>query len=751
MKTQLRMLKLIVIFLLSSGLLFSGCGGGGDTGSTSPSNSSPSPKHIATGDGHTCAILATGTLKCWGNNDRGQVGDGSQINRNAPADVVGLGGNVRGISAGGFHSCAVTKTGFVKCWGDNGSGQLGNGTTINTSAPVDVSGLLGEIKELAVGYVHSCALTSTGSVQCWGNNQSGQLGQDANIVYSPDPMEVLGLVDGVRAVASGGSHTCVVTSAGALKCWGNNLSGQLGDGTTVAKYTPVGVAGVGNNVVEIALGNYHTCALTAIGAVKCWGDNIYGQLGDGTSSTRSTPVDVTGLQSGITAIAAGGNHTCALAKNGIVKCWGQNEQSQLGDGSTTNAVSPVDVLGLGSIATEIAAGGSHTCAVTTTGTVKCWGFSLLGQLGDGAGNTRATPGDVSGLTSGVSAIAVGGAGGCAVTAAGAVKCWGYAISGYNPLPVGIAGLESGITAVASGGAGLPCALTTTGGVKCRGYYSGAVQLIDIVANGVSQISIGLSHACALMSTGALNCWGNNDSGQLGDGTLTNRDTPVNVVGLGMGVVAVSAGGYGGCESHTCAVTTTGAAKCWGNNKYGQLGGNSTTSFCGGPINETPIDVTGLGSNVKSIAAGGLHTCALTLAGAIKCWGRNDSGQLGNGTIVNAASPVDVAGLGSGVSAISTGLFHTCALTTTGAVKCWGKNNTGQLGNGKYEDSVIPTDVVGLGSGVKAIAAGEMHTCALTLSGAIKCWGFNSNGELGDGTRPYRLLPFDVVGLNVSGK
>lgn len=748
MKTHQRILGIAVI--LVSDLLLLGCGGssGGssDGDSTTPLDSPPLPKRIATGYAHTCAIAASGTVKCWGYNDRGQVGDGTQTNREAPVDVVGLGANIRDVSTGWSHSCAVAKTGAAKCWGDNSSGQLGNGTNDSAPVSVDVVGLQSNFKEVSVGYQHTCALTNTGSVKCWGSNQNGQLGIGSIGGYSPVPVDVLGPVNGVRMIASGGAHTCVVTTAGAMECWGYNDSGQLGDGTTISKNIPVRVLGLVSKVTAIALGDNHTCALMVTGAIKCWGSNPYGQIGDGTTNTRNSPVDVIGLQNGMSAIVAGGNHTCALSIIGMVKCWGKNEHGQLGDGSIINAASPIDVFGVGSNMTEIAAGGEHTCAQTLAGVMKCWGFGVLGQLGDGA-SKRSTPGDVSGLGSGMSAIAVGGNHGCAVTAAGAVKCWGYAISDFNPLPKDILGLESGVATVTAGGGGYTCALTTSGGVKCHGYDNGAIRLINMVENGANQISTGFAHACVLMSTGVLNCWGDNNSGQLGNGTLSNQTAPVNVIGLGTSVISVSAGGYGGCESHTCAVTTTGAAKCWGNNKYGQLGGISTTSFCGGPMNEIPIDVTGLGSNVGSIATGGLHTCALTLGGAVKCWGKNDSGQLGNGTKVNAGNPVDVIDLVSGVSAITAGWFHSCALTTTGAVLCWGKNDVGQLGNGNFQDSSIPNIVVGLGSGVKAIASGGLNTCALTSSGAIKCWGANMNGELGDGSRPYRALPGDVVGLN----
>ena len=200
-----------------------------------------------------------------------------------------------------------------------------------------------------------------------------------------------------------------------------------------------------------------------------------------------------------------------------------------------------------------------------------------------------------------------------------------------------------------------------------------------------------------------------------------------------GIAHVAAGYY-----HTCALSTAGAVKCWGYNEYGQLGDGT------GGNKTTPVDVAGLGSGVAAIAAGGYHTCALTTAGGVKCWGRNYYGQLGDGTTADKRTPVDVAGLGSGVAAIAAGGWHTCALSTAGGVKCWGYNYSGQLGDGTTASKSTPVDVAGLGSGVAAIAAGWVHTCALSTASGVKCWGYNGSGQLGDGTTANRSTPVEVL-------
>jgi alpha-tubulin suppressor-like RCC1 family protein len=210
------------------------------------------------------------------------------------------------------------------------------------------------------------------------------------------------------AIAAGGYHTCAITEAGGVKCWGGNAYGQLGDGSSSQRSTPVDVVGLTSGVKAITIGGPYTCALTTAGGVKCWGRNFAGQLGDGTDESRNAPVQVVGLTSGVKAITAGGHHTCAVTETRKVKCWGSNGSGQVGDGTTINRSTPVDVLGLTSGVKAIAAGGHHTCAITEAGGVKCWGDNDSGQLGDATTLHRNTPVDVIGLTTGVKAITTGG-------------------------------------------------------------------------------------------------------------------------------------------------------------------------------------------------------------------------------------------------------------------------------------------------------------------------------------------------------
>jgi trimeric autotransporter adhesin len=335
------------------------------------------------------------------------------------------------VSAGAFHTCVVTSVGGVDCWGQDGEGELGDGMTggeNDATTPVAVTGLSSGVAAVSAGWDDSCALTTNGSVECWGDNTEGQLG-DGTTADSATPVQVSGLTSGLTAIASGVSFSCALTSAGGVECWGSNADGQLGDGTTTDSTTPVAVSGLSSGVIAIAAGEAQTCALTSVGGVECWGYNNDGQLGDGTTANSSTPGQVGELSSGVTAITTGWEHTCALTSAEGVECWGDNEVDQLGDGTTTDSATPVAVTGLSSGVATIAAGEAHTCAVTSAGGVECWGYNSWGQLGDGTNADSPTPVDVSGLGSGISALAAGALHTCALTTAGGVECWGYDVDG----------------------------------------------------------------------------------------------------------------------------------------------------------------------------------------------------------------------------------------------------------------------------------------------------------------------------------
>ncbi len=377
----------------------------------------------------------------------------------------------------------------------------------------------------------------------------------------------------VTSIQVGDSHACALKTAvrsgetgSMVHCWGDNSNGQLGFGNSNDATRPkwLGTSVFSNGTVsKIAAGGFFTCATLSDGTVKCWGDNTYGQIGDGTTTDRNSPTSTSSLGAGRTAtsISIGDNHACVILDNGLVKCWGDNSNGQLGDGTTTNRNSPTSTssLGEGRTATAIAAGDTHTCAILDDGSVKCWGSNSDGQVGNG-GNT-----------------------------------------GNYETPQETLALGSGRTA--------------------------------------ASITAGWKHVCVILDNGDVKCWGEGGQGQIGYGNTDDgsgpTDPPVDL-GTGRTATAITAGKY-----HTCAVLDDGTIKCWGDNAYGQLGDGTTTDR----TSPTATDSLGSGRTATSVI-GDEFTCAILDDGSVKCWGRNISGQIGNGQTVNTDSPVGVLFVGS---------------------------------------------------------------------------------------------------------
>lgn len=311
---------------------------------------------VATGDEFQCVLSDTGALSCWGRNFFGQLGTGDTIDRGSPVTVSGLGSGVATMSAGRYHACAVTTAGGLKCWGSNYNGQLGDGTTNDTSTPQDVPGLTSGVATVATGDSSTCALTTTGGVTCWGSAPPG---------VGSSPATVPGLASGVVAIASGAGHRCALTSAGGVECWGANQFGQLGDGTNASSTTPVNVSGLASGVASITAGWNSTCAVTTAGAAKCWGYNGKGAVGDGTNVDRWVPTDVVGLGAGVARITAerrqdaynNDNVTCAVTTAGALWCWTAYPLVPVADPYFTSDVASV-------------ASGTNIWVVTTSGQLR---------------------------------------------------------------------------------------------------------------------------------------------------------------------------------------------------------------------------------------------------------------------------------------------------------------------------------------------------------------------------------------------
>jgi alpha-tubulin suppressor-like RCC1 family protein len=421
--------------LFTALVLVSACGGGGGS-DWGPVSVKP---QLVSGDHHPCALHDDGTLKCWGWNGWGQLGQGDMRNRGdglgemgAHLPVISLGGDVKQVAGGGDHTCALLTTGAVKCWGGGPQGQLGLG---DTNSQGDQDGEMGaalpavdlgsgrKATAVAAGEFHSCAILDNGQVKCWGDNEHGELGVGDTENRGDNPHEMGNNLDAVKlgtgrtakAITVGAYHTCALLDNSQMKCWGWGGLGQLGlgdsashgDGTgAMGDALPAVDLGTGRSARQITAGNRHTCALLDDGTVKCWGYAWYGQIGTGDQVNRGDgaaemgdalhPVD---LGTGRTAVAvrAEFNTTCAVLDDGSLKCWGANDAGQLGLGDTNNRgdgaaemgdnLDAIDV-GSGRTVVAVAPGFMHTCARLDDGAVKCWGNATHGQLGLGDTTTR---------------------------------------------------------------------------------------------------------------------------------------------------------------------------------------------------------------------------------------------------------------------------------------------------------------------------------------------------------------------------
>lgn len=688
-----------------------------------PSSPSGSIRDVVAGGLHTCAIDGQGRVLCWGDNRKGQVGDGTFVTRAAPTIVAGL-APARALALGEEHTCALHDDGTVSCWGGATVGAIGVAAAEDRPTPRPVPDLRGVVA-IAAGASHTCALRDDGRVTCWGDDDRGQLGLGRISAHEP-PTEVPALRDVVQITAAA-TATCARTRAGTTACFGENTMGQLGlphDRAvpgTVVREDPVGWAdgrSGGHRIVEtrwlqtrpvvvaplagasrVALGPYVVCAVLDTGAVRCLGNNLFGQLGvsDRALTTREVPE-----ARGATALTVGGFEVCVL-KGGRAMCWGETVHDEEPNATVADLRGPTTLPDVPAGVLGVSAGDRHACAFTA-GSVHCWGNNDLEQLGIGV----VVNGDVDAVA-GIDAtqISVGVAHGCGLRRDGTVACWTEQDPvGNAPAAMPVRGVRDAVRVVSGGHHA--CAIHRDGQVDCFAapkideYGGGQVtppgpaRRIAGLAN-VVDLALGPLSSCALDAGGAVSCW----DGDFDALALTPGPPPPVVARPIAGIVAeqvVVGVGFG------CARTRERTVQCWSDPRI--------------PPPASPAELADL-RGVVSLAAGGAHVCALLEDGTVRCWGDNREGQLGDGSTVRRGRPVRVAAL-EDVIAISASSSHTCALRRGGRVACWGENGAFQLGIGSGPSRPRPQDLPGV-DGATTLAAGMIESCVLDPTGRVRCW------------------------------
>ncbi len=675
---------------------------------------------IGATEGHACAVDTAGQAVCWGEAGYGSGGSGDakdEYGERKPAALVQLDAvgspRLTSVDAGDKHTCALSRAGNTYCWGSDDEGQLGNGSAAGTAyvpEPVVVSHLAADLRftEISTGAAHTCALDDRGRAYCWGDGSTGQLGT-GDVESALRPRRVLDGDAAGRSLVSidaGAAHTCATDQAGRLYCWGTGDVGQLGLGDTRGRLQPRLVPGTGPGahvIVTVSAGPTHTCAVTATNQVLCWGDNDKHRVNGSRTDRFLTPTVVDGVSA--TDVSAGVFHTCAIDTDGAALCWGKDNSGQIGDGQRRGVARyPTAVLTDGVLAgrqlVEIQAGRYFTAAMDRDGVLYKWS-------GDPRRVTQ-TFGKLAGAD--LTSVEANGFDLC-VTDPSRVMCVEHRLAPFHEIdtsqlsePLDLITLTVGDDAT--------CLLSLSGQAYCRGWnHDGALGIgetapwryfarpkrvaTDGVLSGVTlrQISTGGSHTCAVSTAGAAYCWGSNRAistghqGMIGDGTMSDTYLPVavDVSGALAGVVLTS---ISAGQDHTCAVSVNGRLFCWGHQPDGDY------------LSPVEVDLSALapGERVASVVADTSHTCLLTDAGHAFCWGANDQGQVGAGVAGKVATPtaVDTSGVLSGVRL--TALASTrwggtvCALSAAGRVFCWGDGSWGALGNGGYRDSDVPVRV-----------------------------------------------------------
>lgn len=714
---------------------------------------------VDSGRRHACGLTVAGKVYCWGNDKIGQLGDGpGNEPHTSPTPVAGLAltETFSLLTVGAGHSCGLTDDGVALCWGQNEFGQLGDGSELATEAPVRVDmSALGDatFEHLAADEDSTCAVTTAGDGYCWGSNSNRNLGiGDAYNYPSPTPVDRSALplgasfvqilpgrmscaldseknvhcrnwrkttssliASGVQALTLGRQHACVLSTTGAVSCWGDNFAGQLGNETLEGAAAPVAldVAHLAEQpqLVAIDAGRYHTCAMTAAQKVLCWGNNLSGEIGTGEQSLTSVKPTFITMPDNVTldTVHGGWAQTYATTSEHQLIAWGSDNDGQLGDGGPDRFVSIPTQVDLSSVSPatleQIAMGSGRACGITSDRRTVCWGSNISGNLGIGTEPlyaTRPMLAQTANLEADQHFVQIDADSGsfCGVTQDGALYCWGSNRSGD------------------------------------LGTIPTAFDISHLaIKPKFSSVAIGSSHGCALDQEGAAYCWGRPDDLGLpwSDSLIAMHalESPLRFEKLSTG------------SQFTCGLAKDQQIYCWG-------GRDEALGFVSGP---TPvprlIDVSQLPTDISfvQVAAGYRTACGISSAGDTVCWGDNFAGQVGHGDRSRGILP-GLVNMPDGTNDfvatdVMMGWDHSCAVAgSSGAAYCWGSDFWEQLGNvlGPAEPSeAVAVDTSAVQGKLVALSSGSFIPCALDDLGNGYCWGYSSTGAIGNGADLMLLL------------
>lgn len=602
-------------------------------------------------------------------------------------------------------------------WGDNSNGQYGNGTTgsVNNSPVQTVTGNANDWSSITMGAFSTAAIKTNGTLWTWGNNVSGQLGNSTiNSVYSP--IQTIALGTNWKQVAFGRYAISAIKTDGTLWTWGGNLYGELGDSTKTSRSSPIQTITLGNNWKQASCGYLHMAAVKTDGTLWAWGYNNYGGLGDSTTISRSSPVQTIALGTNWSQVSVGRYFFAAVKTDGTLWTCGYNSVGQLGDNTRTNRSSPVQTIALGTNWTVVTSGSSITAGIKTDGTLWNWGI----YAGEGTNTRRSSPVQTSAGGTNWSTVTGTNSGYIGLKTDGTLWTWGAA----SPQQL-IMTPQTWLTVISeSSQTATFAALTAT--YTPNSYQYSTSDLGDLLVPR------------EFFSEGGLWSCGYNVFGALGNSTSTNRSSPVQTIAGGANWKQVA------CGYVTAAIKTDGTLWSWGLNNGGNVGDNTRTS------RSSPVQTVALGNNWKQVACGQGLTVAIKTNGTLWNWGDNGNGTLGDSTTITRSSPVQTIALGNNWRQASGGRVNTAAIKTDGTLWMWGLNSNGQLGDSTTIARSSPIQTIALGNDWKQVACGN-SVLAIKTDGTLWTCGYNTQGQLGDSTTVKRSSPVQTIALGNNWK